>query len=373
MKEIYTNRRQGLINWMAQEGVGAVFFHDSEANRTPAVRYFCGMPTDSIFMLSIDGSCVLCSWDVTLAEQMATADSIIPYTTFERNPVKAVLGLLKHLKVPKNTKVEIPSTISYPLFLKYVQDISDYNIVCREDGATQFVDKMRSIKDEHEIDCIRKASKITDAIIDIIEKGVQDNSIKTETDAALLIERECRKQGCETTGFDTLAAGPTRSFGIHCFPPYTASPWPATGLSILDFGVVYEGYTSDVTLTVAKGPLTESQEKQLALVETAYNEALALYKVGSPIYAAGVKVDKIFAAEKRTMPHSLGHGYGLQAHEWPTVRTNMDKNIVFEVGMVVTLEPGLYDPIIGGCRLENDILITEQGSEVLTHSRIIRI
>ncbi len=373
MDDMYKKRRETLISWMAKEGIAAVFFHDSEAGRTPAVRYFSGMPTDSIFMLSIDGSSVLCSWDVSMAEKMGHADSIIGYTMFERNPVKAALGLLEHLKVPKNSKVEIPSSVSYPLFLSYVQELQNYNVICRDGGSTEFVEKMRAIKDEHELDCIRTASKITDKIIDLVEQGVKNNTIKSETDVALLIERECRKEGCEKTGFDTLAAGPSRSFGIHCFPPYTASPWPAKGLSILDFGVVVDGYTSDVTLTVAKGPLTDEQEKQLALVERAYNEAIPLYKPGEPIHAAGALVDKIFASEKRMMPHSLGHGYGLQAHEWPTVRTKMDKSIVFEPGMVLTCEPGLYDPEIGGCRLENDILITETGSEILTHSRIIRV
>ena len=73
------------------------------------------------------------------------------------------------------------------------------------------------------------------------------------------------------------------------------------------------------------------------------------------------------------MPHSLGHGIGLEVHEAPGIRLKTPQEQVFKVGMVATLEPGLYDPEIGGCRLENDILITENGPEVLTHSRIIRI
>ena len=73
------------------------------------------------------------------------------------------------------------------------------------------------------------------------------------------------------------------------------------------------------------------------------------------------------------MPQSLGHGIGLEIHEAPFVRVAATKDAVFKTGMVVTLEPGLYDLSIGGCRLENDILITEEGNEVLTHSRIIRL
>ena len=127
---------------------------------------------------------------------------------------------------------------------------------------------------------------------------IKTGEITTEMDVALLIEKECRLAGCESTGFDTLAAGPARSFAIHCFPPYTSGSFPAEGLSILDFGIKYKGYTSDVTLTIAKGSLSEAQEKQLALVENAYNQALNLYQKDLPIRGPAQKVDEIFAKAK---------------------------------------------------------------------------
>ena len=91
-----------------------------------------------------------------------------------------------------------------------------------------------------------------------------------------------------------------------------------------------------------------------------------------PIRGPALKVDEIFAKAKRFMPHSLGHGIGLETHEAPSIRIKTPQEEVFKVGMVATLEPGLYDPELGGCRFENDVLITENGPEVLTHSRIIR-
>ena len=111
--------------------------------------------------------------------------------------------------------------------------------------------------------------------------------------------------GCDRTGFDTLAAGPSRSFAIHAFPNYTNAPWPAKGLSILDFGVVYKGYTSDTTLTVAKGKLTAEQKKQLDLVQKAYNECLKLYTPEHTIHEASKRADYIFSQAKRAL-HS-GH------------------------------------------------------------------
>ncbi len=373
MIKIYKKRRADLAAWLSKQSIGAMIFIDSEEHRSPAIRYFTGHPQDAVLCIALDGDCVLIPWDEILANKIACADHIIPYTRYERQEVKAAAGALKKLKIPASVRVEIPGSTPYPQFLKFVDGLSEFDVICRENGGEEFATNMRAIKDEYEISCIEKAAEITDKLIDTIEAGVKDGTIKTETDAALLIERECRAAGCEGTGFDTLAAGPARSFGIHCFPNYTAGEFPAQGLSILDFGVIYNGYTSDVTITIAKGPLSEGQEKQLALVEKAYNECLGLYVKDVPVKAASKKADEVFAKAKRTMPHSLGHGIGLECHEAPGIRVRAPQECVFKPGMVVTLEPGLYDEELGGCRLENDILITEDGNKVLTHARIIRI
>ena len=105
-----------------------------------------------------------------------------------------------------------------------------------------------------------------------------------------------------------------------------------------------------------------------AKLEQFYNEeaGLELYKKDVPIKAAAAKADEIFAKARRSMPHGLGHGIGLQIHESPFVRQRAEPEAVFKPGMIVTLEPGLYDPDLGGVRLENDVLITEDGNEVLT-------
>ena len=369
----YKRRKADFATWLARQAESAAVFIDSEAHRSPEIRYFTGFVGDAVLVISVDGRSVLIPWDENLAKNTATADYVIPFTRFERQAIPAVSAALKKLAVVPGSRVEIPASTPYPEFLHFVDELSGYDILCKEKGAEMQVAEMRSVKDEFEIAFIRRAAEITDTIIDLIEAGVKDGTITTETDAALLIERECRKAGCEGTGFETLAAGPTRSFAIHSFPPYTAGAFPAQGLSILDFGVKYNGYTSDVTLTIAKGPLTEEQEKQLELVEKAYNSALKLYEKDLAVRTPAAKVTDIFTKAKRTMPHSLGHGIGLECHEEPFVRMKTSAENLFKPGMTVTLEPGLYSSEFGGCRLENDILITEDGCEQLTHSRIIRI
>jgi Xaa-Pro aminopeptidase len=158
-------------------------------------------------------------------------------------------------------------------------------------------------------------------------------------------------------------------------------------MSILDFGVCYQGYRSDITVTFLSPPLSAAQERLIALVEEAYHAALPFYRAGLSVREAAEAAARVFAREQRAMPHGLGHGVGLDIHEYPRVSVNAAEDTRFLAGMVVTLEPGLYDTALGGCRWENDILITGDSSrrefasaniatdapEVITRSRIVRL
>ena len=374
LNEIYRARRKRLADYLHDTDTGACVFIDSEEHRDPALPYYTNHPSDAVLIIFSDGYTVLVPWDENLAKQQARYDKLVPYTRYKNKDIDAIKAVLNACySHGENSKLELPPYLTYPDYLKFIDALANYDCRCKEDGAHKFVMDCRIQKDEYEIECTREAARVGDLIIDEIEAQIKKGKIKTETDVALLIERMLRENGCQRTGFDTLAAGPSRSFAIHAFPGYTAAEWPAQGLSILDFGVVYNGYTSDTTLTVAKGPLTEAQEKQLELVQKAYDEALKLYKPGKPILDAAKKCDSVFAAAKRKMPHGLGHAIGLEIHEVPRVNMTAAPELVFKPGMLLTCEPGLYDVEIGGTRLENDVLITDDGNEVITHSRIIRL
>lgn len=371
LKNIYKARKQKLFDFMNENGITAMVFEDTEERRDPAVRYFTGHPSDALWICSKDGKNTLVPWDENLARERSVDVKIVPYNKYDRKNTTAVREVLKSFKISDTRlKVELPPVIPYPLFLQYIDALDNWDVLCREKSGHEFVRDLRACKDEYEIECTKEAGRIGDIIIDKIDAGIDDGSIKTEMDVALLIERELRVNGCEKTGFDTLAAGPSRSFAIHAFPGYTSAPWPGKGLSILDFGVIFEGYTSDTTLTVVKNA-TPEQEALVKLVEKAAQEALPYYKAGEQIRIAGIAADDVFKKAKRIMPHTLGHGIGLEIHEFPRVSGKQPQELVFKPGMIVTLEPGLYDPELGGVRLENDVLITENGNEVITHSRIL--
>ena len=369
----YEIRRGRMYDWMAQEGVAMVMLEDAEGRRDPAVRWLAGQPGDALLFLSVDRRCVLVPWDANMAKLYSDAESIVPYSEFERQPIKAARAVAEHLKLPSGTRIEIPSTTAYPTFLKFVEGLNDFDVLCRDGGAAEEIESMRAIKDEEEIRLYREVSRITNEVIDLLEAEFSSGGLKNETDVALFIEAAARTRGCEGTGFETIAAGPSRSFGIHAVPAYTADAFGGSGLSILDFGLKFRGYTSDVTLTVARGPLHRTQERMLSLTQKAYDLAFGMCGNGVPTREIALAVDAHFAKGKKVMPHALGHGIGLEAHEAPWIRSRADNVWRLEPGMVFTLEPGLYDPVHGGCRLENDIILTEKGPEALTRSRIIRL
>lgn len=371
LKKIYAARREKLFAFMKENKITAAVFEDTEGRRDLSVRYFTGHPSDALWICSSDGKNALVPWDENLAKERSVDVKIVPYNKYDRKNIEAVREILKSFK--KNDprlKVEVSPATPYPLFLKYVDALQGWDVLCRENSVHDFVLSLRACKDEYEIECTKEAARVSDLIIEKIENGIDDGSIKTEMDVSLLIERELRLNGCERNGFDTLAAGSSRSFAIHAFPGYTSAPWPGKGLSILDFGVVFEGYTSDTTLTVVKDA-TDEQKKLVELVEKAAKEALPYYKNGEKIKMAGLVADEVFKKAKREMPHTLGHGIGLEIHEFPRVSAKQTDDLVFKPGMIVTLEPGLYDSKLGGVRLENDVLVTENGNEVITHSKII--
>ena len=370
---LYQKRREQLYDWMAREGTHLVMIEDCEGRRNQSIRWLSGQPGDALLFLSVDRRSLLVPWDINMAMLYAEADAVLPYTEFERSPVKTLRTVAERFNIPKGSRIEIPGATSYPRFLNYVEELSDFDIICREGGVWAELEKARAVKDEAEIKIYRKIAAMTDEIINLAEKNVRSGKFKTEADIALFIEYESRAMGCEGTGFSTIAAGPARSFGIHAFPSYTGEPFGGSGLSILDFGLKCAGYTSDVSLTFAAAPLSKNQEKMLFLAEKSYTLALAEVKNGEPARNAGMAVDSFLGRHKKPMPHALGHGIGLDAHEAPSLRSRASNDWILEPGMIITIEPGIYDPVHGGCRLENDILITENGAEVLTNARIIRL
>jgi Xaa-Pro dipeptidase len=373
-----TRQRQArLAAWLAQSGIRACILEDFEHQRNNSLRWLSGHPMDALMVVFATGKTVLVPWDVNIANQRAVVDQVIPYTEFNRSFKEAVVGVLRAEGIGENARIEFPARTSHLRSEELKRDLPGAEIVLRSDGYETFIGKSRVLKDATEIAATRKAADITNALIAKIEaklasKGGADSL--RELDMAQLIEREALELGAEGVGFETLAAGPSRSWAIHPFPSYSGGPFAGPGLSILDFGVKCDGYTSDVTVTVARGKLSSEQERMIGLVETAYAAAMEAARSGVSPQEPARSADSVFAAAGWKMPHALGHGIGLDTHEAPLLRSQGENpDPVLLPGMIFTIEPGLYHPDHGGVRWENDVLVTKSGTEVLTKARIIRI
>ncbi|MEK4521768.1 aminopeptidase P family protein [Psychrobacillus sp. FSL W7-1457] len=226
------------------------------------------------------------------------------------------------------------------------------------------VEKIRLIKTDEEISIIKAACRIADEayehIVTYIKPGMTELQVSNE------LEFFMRKRGATSSSFDTIVASGTRSALPHGVA--TDKVIEVGDFVTLDFGALYNGYISDTTRTVAVGEPSEKLKEIYQVVLDA--QLLALEKVQPGM--TGKEADAIardYIASKgygEAFGHSLGHGIGLEVHEGPGLSFRSD--IVLEPGMVITIEPGIYLPNIGGVRIEDDALVTENGLEKLTHS-----
>ena len=226
------------------------------------------------------------------------------------------------------------------------------------------IESLRLIKTNEEIQTIKRAAKIADLafnhILNYIKAGV------TELDIATELEYFMRKQGATSSSFTTIVASGWRS----ALPHGNASNKKIQEgeLVTLDFGAIYEGYVSDMTRTVAVGKISEELTKIYNIVKEAQQRGLD----GIKAKMTGKEADALtreYIQEKgygEYFGHSTGHGIGLEVHEGPTLSPRSET--ILEKNMVVTVEPGIYVPGVGGCRIEDDIVITEDGNERLTFS-----
>ncbi len=224
---------------------------------------------------------------------------------------------------------------------------------------------LRIVKSADEIARLREAARLTDAAFDHVLAGPLRAGAR-EIDVALEIERFVRQQGGDGVSFDIIVAGGHRS----AMPHGVASPRKLErgDLVTLDFGARVDGYHADMTRAVAIGPVGSTLRAWYDAVLAAQEEAVAAIRPGlSGVDADRIARDRLAAAGlAERFVHSLGHGVGLQIHEGPALSSRSTD--VLAPGMVVTVEPGVYEPGVGGLRIEDLVLVTESGHERLSHS-----
>jgi Xaa-Pro aminopeptidase len=231
-------------------------------------------------------------------------------------------------------------------------------------GVGPLVAALREVKDTEEIARIRAAAQMGCALFDgmltYLEAG------RTEREVAATLEYAARMAGAEGMSFETIVASGERSALPH--GRATTARLPKRGFVTLDFGVILDGYLSDMTRTVHLGKAQSGERDVYDFVLEAQEAAVAAVAPGvtaedvdeaARSVLRRVKLDKYFS-------HSTGHGVGLEIHEGPRLATKQKQ--VLEEGMVITIEPGVYVPGEFGVRIEDMVLVTATGGEILTPS-----
>ncbi|MBS4209630.1 Xaa-Pro peptidase family protein [Bacillus sp. FJAT-50079] len=226
------------------------------------------------------------------------------------------------------------------------------------------IENMRLIKTNDEIGVIKEAADIADAAFKHITEFIKPGL--TELDVANELEFFMRKCGATSSSFDIIVASGVRSALPHGVA--TDKIIELGDMITLDFGALHKGYVSDITRTVAVGEPSAQLKEVYDVVLEAQLHAMEQIKPGMTGIEADALARDIIAAKGfgKQFGHSLGHGIGLEVHEGPGL--SFRSKVKLEKGMVVTVEPGIYLPGIGGVRIEDDIVITETGNETLTHS-----
>jgi Xaa-Pro aminopeptidase len=283
------------------------------------------------------------SYDTTLAEQLAL------------RPWRRIGFEAAHLTVDRYRW--LTSTIA-------ANGPKDAELVATE----RVVERARVRKDPYEIATLREAARRLSLVASAVPEDVRRGA--AERDVALAIDRRVRQAGFDRPAFETIVAS-----GPHAALPH-ARPGERTitegDLVVLDFGGVYDSYCVDLTRTISIGPAGQRARQVYAAVREARDRAIDAVAPGRSRF-------EIDAAARETLGrhglaeafgHGTGHGLGLEVHEDPRIsrrRPDVDTDDEHvESGMIFTIEPGAYLPGWGGVRIEDDVLVTENGVEVLT-------
>ncbi len=225
-----------------------------------------------------------------------------------------------------------------------------------------WVSQLREIKDKPEIECIRRSIDVAQRAFQVLRAALRPE--QAERQVAFDLEHQIRLFGGSGCSFPPIIAAGPRAALPH------ARPGPAlvgdSDFVLVDWGAKVDGYASDLTRVLVAAKISPKLERIYGVVLKAQLQAIAAIRPGvlmSEVDRAARQVIEE-AGFGRRFGHGLGHGFGLEIHEQPRLAPNQDRPLA--AGMVVTVEPGIYVPGWGGVRIEDDILVTRNGHEVLS-------
>lgn len=335
---------------MDGRGLDAILFLDMKN-----IRYLTGFSgSDGALIVSEDQAVLLVDGRYTTQARRETRHIRIREYRDKASGIAEVVSGLRVKKLGFEA-----AAISYDLYARLLKKFKDVRLrAVTEDH----LGGLRSVKTRVEIDRIKRAVEIStralEATLPMVKPGV------LERDVALELHYRIRQEGAEGLAFEAIVASGENGALPHARPGLRKIR--KGDLVVMDFGAVYGGYHSDETCTFGIGRLNRDQRKAYEAVKEAHDRAVEAIRPG----ASCREIDGIARrcldqrGYGKYFSHGTGHGIGLDVHEAP--RLSMASNGELRAGMVVTVEPGVYLPDRWGIRLEDAVLVTEGGHEILT-------
>ena len=324
----------------------------------PNTRYLLDIyePACAVCITKKDSFILSSPTDVVKVENLRKKMKTYTFSSNDKADIKAgkITDAIKKLKI--NTKT-IGAELSFLPYTSYekMKEISKYKII----DISQDMFLLRSIKTPEEIRRMKKAAKLTSKAMKTARENLRVGI--TERELASIVEESFRKN-CDWFSFETLVASGRNTALIHAMP--TDKKIKNTDLVLIDCGMVYKNYCSDMTRTFCLKP--GKREKLI------YDTVLNAQKIGLRKLKPGIKSSVIFnqvrnflKIKKFDLVHGLGHGVGTQVHEEPSL--SLDSETKLRPNMIFTIEPGVYIKNYGGVRIEDMVLLKKNNIEILTN------
>jgi Xaa-Pro aminopeptidase len=343
----YAERVERLRAQMRRERVPAML-----VSYLPNVRYLTGFSGSNGLLLVTDDEAVFWTdsrYREQAAKEVAGAEVRIPATGNITAAASRRVARLKRVAVEADRVTLAAAGQLFDQRRSYV-------------AARGWVERLRAVKDDNEVAAIRRSVQLASSVFDKAVRQIKPG--RCETQIAGHLEFAMRAAGGEGVAFETIVASGWHAAHVH--GRASAKTVSAGEFVILDYGVILGGYVSDMTRTIHVGEVS-TRDREV------YRAVLEAQLAGIDAVAPGVAASQVDAAARSVLEkarlgeafsHSTGHGLGLEIHEWPRLARRSRQRL--ETGNVITIEPGAYFPGWGGVRIEDVVLVTSSGAEVLT-------
>jgi Xaa-Pro aminopeptidase len=354
---VEAGRRRRLATRLKREGLDALLV-TSPAN----VRYLSGFTGEDSYLLVRVGAAVLLT-DGRFAEQARLDCPRIEHFIRKGSMAAAVAAAVRGDGAPALRRVGLEAAhVSLSLFAKLAKLLSRRLFRQTHD----LVEDLRLVKDAHELSAIREAVRVAqDAFKGLIARGAKSLVGRSEAEVAAELDYRMRQLGAEAASFPTIVAAGAHAALPHYRPGATRI---RSGQGVLfDWGAIVEGYCSDLTRVVFVGRIPPQLGRIYEVVHRAQAAGIAAVKAGRSVRAVDAAAREVIAEAGfgEQFGHGLGHGVGLEIHEGPTMGARAKGRL--RRGNVVTVEPGIYLPGVGGVRIEDDVLVRSGRAEVLSN------